>query len=913
LQHLFAQNKEKLIHAALLAVLNRDVAEFERTPLEDLEQQFHVLRRLVASKAGFSAFTALPGFREKIGVRVARALKLGHDGLSHAAIDMVCTLMEPMHDNFDLRQEQLNKSSLLSSERFLDGLLDMWTLHVQRGTGALVVAAMLDFLTFALCAPYSETTDGKQFDVLLEKVADRGRTLYRLFQHPSHTIVKGAGLLMKALIEEGGEEVGARMQALALAEGAVPIHLKTALFTDTKDHGQMLVSRQLSRHLVGLWTANNANSDELLKRILPAGLLLYLTSDEATPTRDVDRLHVRDNLKLAVTDAESNKGNALLRAAGRGLRQGKEMAAKTAEVVGEKTYRYTDEAWKVSEKYMEIAMQHWRQKMGSEWPIGRANTANGAPAAASTDRFTAKPQERPIVLRKRRQHLKSDHNWPLFYYMFERDHERPNLIWNMKTRQELRECLESEISSFAQDRELAGAASISWNHAEFSVAYNSLADEIKIGDFFLRILLEEDRVAQQSQNCGDDDASSNASSPIIVGHDPAVFFADLYHRFLLTPKTEMKCLCLQAMTVVYGRHHTEIGPFNDTKYIVAMLDRTLDRSERDRLLLFLAKLVLNRENARALMTQSNGVKILMDLVPLAHLHAKRRVVAEQGSAIETSAEAGEGGDVKEKEWYHGNAENKPVSFKELCKLFEDKEVNAKTKVWSQGMEGWRNLQQVSQLKWTLLSKGTAVMNESEMSSLILDIFITICKFYPSRDADGAIIRPLPKIKQALSETPNTLPHLVQLLLTFEPVLVEKTATLLHLVLEDNPKLPSLYLTGFFFFVLMYMGSNVLPIARFLGESHAKQAFRGEDKENPAAAANSILGQMLPEAMVAFLSNHGAEKFAETYLGEFDTPEAIWNSDMRKFMIQKIAYHLADYSPRLKSNVRATYTVRNLKL
>ena len=49
---------------------------------------------------------------------------------------------------------------------------------------------MLDFLTFALCAPYSETTDGKQFDVLLEKVADRGRTLYRLFQQPSHTIVK---------------------------------------------------------------------------------------------------------------------------------------------------------------------------------------------------------------------------------------------------------------------------------------------------------------------------------------------------------------------------------------------------------------------------------------------------------------------------------------------------------------------------------------------------------------------------------------------------------------------------------------------------------------------------------------------------------------------------------------------------
>lgn len=41
---------------------------------------------------------------------------------------------------------------------------------------------MLDFLTFALCVPYSETTDGKHFDVLLDMVSDRGRMLFRLFQ-----------------------------------------------------------------------------------------------------------------------------------------------------------------------------------------------------------------------------------------------------------------------------------------------------------------------------------------------------------------------------------------------------------------------------------------------------------------------------------------------------------------------------------------------------------------------------------------------------------------------------------------------------------------------------------------------------------------------------------------------------------
>lgn len=43
---------------------------------------------------------------------------------------------------------------------------------------------------------------------------------------------------------------------------------------------------------------------------------------------------------------------------------------------------------------------------------------------------------------------------------------------------------------------------------------------------------------------------------------------------------------------------------------------------------------------------------------------------------------------------------------------------------------------------------------------------------------------------------------------------------------------------------------------------------------------SILGRLLPEAMIHYLENYDAEKFAEIYLGEFDTPEAIWNHEMR---------------------------------
>jgi DnaJ family protein C protein 13 len=71
------------------------------------------------------------------------------------------------------------------------------------------------------------------------------------------------------------------------------------------------------------------------------------------------------------------------------------------------------------------------------------------------------------------------------------------------------------------------------------VDYLSLQDEIRIGHYFLRLLLEED--------------SMGGSGSLIT--NATVFFNDLYHRFLLTPKIDMKCLCLQAMTIVYGRHH----------------------------------------------------------------------------------------------------------------------------------------------------------------------------------------------------------------------------------------------------------------------------------------------------------------------------------------------------------------------
>lgn len=85
-------------------------------------------------------------------------------------------------------------------------------------------------------------------------------------------IVKGAGLVMRALIEEGGGSVGARMQALALAEAALPRHLLAALYAPAR-----LQHRHLARHLVALWLVDHAPAHDLLKRIMVHFLFYYVT------------------------------------------------------------------------------------------------------------------------------------------------------------------------------------------------------------------------------------------------------------------------------------------------------------------------------------------------------------------------------------------------------------------------------------------------------------------------------------------------------------------------------------------------------------------------------------------------------------------------------------------------------------
>ena len=64
------------------------------------------------------------------------------------------------------------------------------------------------------------------------------------------SITKSAGMIMRALIEEGSEANAKAMQDLALAEGAYPKHLLTALFTDIAPASRGLERKALANRWV---------------------------------------------------------------------------------------------------------------------------------------------------------------------------------------------------------------------------------------------------------------------------------------------------------------------------------------------------------------------------------------------------------------------------------------------------------------------------------------------------------------------------------------------------------------------------------------------------------------------------------------------------------------------------------------
>ena len=557
-------------------------------------------------------------------------------------------------------------------------------------------------------------------------------------------------------------------------------------------------------------------------------------------------------------------------------------------------------------------------------------------------------------------------NFAVFFHMCTQDNSLPDLIWNQETRAELRDALAAEIAEFEREKDLAGGSALCWNHLEFTVDYPSLANELCVGGCYVRLLLEagdthdgKDMIRQLRradkffmalyhrflrEHDNDTlqllclramqlvhDAHAGAIGPFDEVEYVVEALGTVRHRGI----RDRLLLLLQSLITVGENAETIVN--DRSGKCVSLLVSLAAMAHTDKTI---ASAPLHDEVKKNAQTK----RIVDATHTVGATAADGSGVGSGGMADEATAKASGGREAAASgkpiaEWYFkikgkGGRKVGPLPFYELRNKYEEgkrlirrkmllaatgrgddqgsgekPDVTEHTLCWAAGMPKWRKLKDVRQLHWSLLMDGEPALSQANAAAVALRLLLRLVQLHASTSEDGAPMRPQPRVKRMLA-THACLPHIAQTLLTGHAGLIDAAADLLLAVCEHNPAaMDKLYLTGIFFFALRYGGSNFAAIARLVHATHLRQNFR-EGREALSAHApvsqRSILGSMLPEAMLCILENYGQEKFAETFTGNFDNPEVIWKYEMRRHLCEMLDQHIAGFDRRLADNTHALF-------
>lgn len=613
------------------------------------------LRRLLASRTAASHVMSFPA---AVG-RIMGLLRNGSEGVAAEAAGLVAVLIGggPGDTNIltDSKGEQHatimhTKSVLFANQGYAIILANRLK---PMSVSPLLSMAVVEVLEAMICEPHGETTQYTVFVELLRQVAGLKRRLFALFGHPAESVRETVAVIMRTIAEE--DAIAAEsMRDAALRDGALLRHLLHAFFLPPGER------REVSRQLVALWADSYQPALDLLSRVLPPGLVAYLhTRSDGVQSEDANQegsLTSRRQRRLlqqrkgrtgkGSTSQENSIPNVNNYEVGDPMRQTNAGTFKVSDNYqrsvldqssGQASTIQSSGAQTVENSTGELASSGVPQNNHSAFVASadsqstsiheavEANTSMSTDSDSNVTGFqnTGLPAPAQVVVEN--TPVGSGRllcNWPEFWRAFSLDHNRADLIWNERTRQELRETLQAEVHKLDVEKErtediVPGGATvdtmtgqdsvpqISWNYSEFSVRYPSLSKEVCVGQYYLRLLLESGSVGRAQD------------FPL---RDPVAFFRALYHRFLCDADIgltvdgavpdemgasddwcdmgrldgfgggggySVRELCARAMAIVYEQHYKTVGPFEGTAHITVLLDRTDDRALRHRLLVLL--------------------------------------------------------------------------------------------------------------------------------------------------------------------------------------------------------------------------------------------------------------------------------------------------------------------------------------
>ncbi|XP_023749692.1 dnaJ homolog subfamily C GRV2 [Lactuca sativa] len=903
------------------------------------------LRRLMASRTATSHVMSFPA---AVG-RIMGLLRNGSEGVAAEASELIAVLIGggPGDNNLLTDSKGDQHATIMHTKSVLFAHQGNLVILVNRlksmSVSPLLSMSIVEVLEAMICEPHGETTQYSVFVELLRQVAGLRRRLFALFGHPAESVRETVAVIMRTIAEE--DAIAAEsMRDAALRDGALLRHLLSGLFLPVGER------REVSRQLVALWADSYQPALDLLSRVLPPGLVAYLhtRSEGDAPEEDYPEGSVMSSRRRRLLQQRRNhtvKGvnsprNSELPSTGVPSIQpsstvftGENLSSEIPSV-DQSTAIGSPDVQSVSDtSFLESVVTN---SVDVENASGVQNLDLIAPAQIVIEN-TPVGSGRLLL------------NWLEFWRAFSLDHNRADLIWNERTRQELRSALQAEVHKLDVEKERTedivpgvvsvsvssapsetnggqdGQPQISWNYTEFSVRYPSLSKEVCVGQYYLRLLLE---------------SGTNARAEKFPLRDPVAFFRALYHRFLCDADTgltvdgavpdemgasddwcdmgrldgfgggggfSVRELCARAMAIVYEQHYVTIGSFEGTAHMTVLLDRTDDRALRHRLLLLLKVLMKVLSNVEACVLVG-GCVLAVDLLTTVHEVSERTVIPLQSNLIAASAFM-----EPLKEWLYidkDGAQAGPVEKDAIRRFWSKKDIDWTTKCWSSGMADWKRLRDIRELRWALAVR-VPVLTPPQVGESALSILHSMVSSHSDIDDAGEIVTPTPRVKRILS-SPRCLPHIAQAMLSGEPAIVEVSAALIKAVVTRNPKaMIRLYSTGVFYFALAYPGSNLLTIAQLFSTTHVHQAFHGGEEAAVSSslplAKRSVLGGLLPESLLYVLERSGPTAFAAAMVSDSDTPEIIWTHKMRADnLIHQVLQHLGDFPQKLSQHCHCLY-------
>jgi DnaJ family protein C protein 13 len=550
-------------------------------------------------------------------------------------------------------------------------------------------------------------------------------------------------------------------------------------------------------------------------------------------------------------------------------------------------------------------------------------------------------------------------NFRVLFHMILQDQSLPDLIWNQETRLELRMGLEAEIQGFQRQQQLHGASQVSWNHMDFRVEYPSLKTQRAVGGMSIHLLLD---ASESFLLASIEDPRRFAEllfRRILCDWQGDRSFALQCVRALArlyTLRSEAIGPLEDCMVVISFLKRCSDAA---SQHRLLELISIAVQYHPGNAMLLIEKEVIELMVDLAACAHANPLQVGNALSRDAtKTRAERALLIKSGEEDETLFARDDA--LCPRVWYTAppapcpprpGSERGPFLLGELKNAYATGEIGERTLVASGEVQGdyevservivvdtgrWRPLIEVEWLRLTVLTTGQPVFTPAEAALLAIGILKQLVNVVPSMGPEGVPLWPVPRAKRLISSD-GVLPRLATLLLANDLQVVNAVAELLlDLCHLHHAAAEQLFRTGAFYFACSFTGSNFQTLARLFAATHLRQA-HGLSGAAVAAAGElplherSVLGSILPTALIMVLENYGCDKvcrssisdclrlltfstdfipllyqFAEVMIGEFDTPEVIWSSTMRKHMVDMLGQHLGDFPYRLRQNPATPY-------